>query len=148
MTDNTPIRGLTAEVAQLRHELAELRRDMACLTRDSLRQEKDHRALRGAVHEITVRFEQKTSRLTNAFIDAIAAAEGARKGVEHQDRRLDECAAWADGWLRELDMWVQYLAARALPKAQAFHYSELRRIFPRGCGFVPNYRLKKTPRNG
>ena len=147
MTDTNPNR-LAPDLAQLQSELAVLRRDVADLKRNDVRQDQSHGALRNTVHEFTVRLEQKTSRLTSAFIDAIAAAEGARQGVERQDQKLDESAAWADACLRELDMWVQYLAARALPKAQAFHYSELRRIFPRGCGFVPNYRLKKTPRSG
>ena len=159
MTNDTgPNRALTDEIAALHREIAELRRDVLHLQRATARHDRSH-------DELHKSFLEVTGRLNMDVMENSLQIMGARSGFEQlsadaqtsiadlyadnkrQDRALDHCYAWAEGLLRELDTWVQPLAARAWPKAYAL-IDEFRRIFPNGIGVVHNYRLpKKVPRD-
>jgi hypothetical protein len=120
---------------QLRRQVAEIRRDVQHLMQDTERQDRNHHELRTAFAGMDIQRVQTV----------LADLEHLKNDTARQDRNLDDCAAWFDGWARELDLWVQCLAATDYPKAQTLP-SELRRIFPQGFGVIPNYRLgKKTP---
>jgi hypothetical protein len=158
-TDIDPNRARTDEVAQLRREIAELRRELdgrlhlldvlvddirrnvRYLFRDTERLDRIHHKLRRTIHETTQRVALTGAKLSQTILETTLR-------MDRQDRELDNHASRADDWLATLHMWVDYLAAHAWPKMDAFHH-DLRRLFPKGVGVVPNSRLpKKKPASG
>jgi len=154
-TDTDPNRARTDEITALQREVAKLRRHVLHLQRTAVRQGRDHDELRQSLLKATGEINMTLMENSLQIIDARSGFERLAADAEtsiadlyadnkRQDRALDRCYAWAEGLLRELDTWVQPLAARAWPKAHAL-IDELRRIYPNGIGVLPDYRLPKRP---
>jgi exonuclease VII large subunit len=148
MTETTDPHRLADAVAHLQRQLAELRDDLDYLTLDSQRQEEQHDALDRKLNELAVKVGNQLPGLSTGMLLArlrLDLAQSVITRLETEQQNLARRTDWTESWLHELDMWVQHLAARFWPKAQALHGTDLKRFFPQGFAVVPNHRLPKKP---